>query len=58
MMVMEDNVKRAISEEVDVEAIRDAALKNGMKTLFKEATTMVIDGKTSLSEALKIGIND
>lgn len=58
MMVMEDNVKRAISEEVNVEDIRDAALENGMHTLFKEAVTLVIDGKTSLSEALKIGIND
>lgn len=58
MMLMEDNVKRAIKEEVNIAEIRDAALENGMHTLFKEATNLVIDGQTSLSEALKIGIND
>ncbi|MGO1469654.1 MAG: GspE/PulE family protein [Tissierella sp.] len=58
IMSMEDNVKRAINEDVNIAAIRNAALENGMNTLFKEAITLVIDGQTSLSEALKIGIKD
>ena len=56
IMVMEDNLKRKITEDVDIESIRDQALKNGMNTLFKEATELVLNGETSISEALKIGI--
>lgn len=56
IMVMEDNVKRKITEDIDIEGIRDQALKNGMNTLFKEARNLVLNGETSISEALKIGI--
>lgn len=58
IMVMEDNIKRKITEDIDIESIRDEALKNGMNTLFKEARNLVLNGETSLSEALKIGITD
>lgn len=58
IMVMEDNIKRAIKEDVDTTRIRDEALKNGMSTLFKESRDLVLKGQTSLAEALKIGITD
>lgn len=58
IMVMEDNVKRKIKEDIDIESIRDEALKNGMNTLFKESRTLVLKGETSIAEALKIGITD
>ena len=58
IMVMEDNIKRAIKEDVDTAKIRDEALKNGMHTLFKESRDLVLNGQTSLGEALKIGITD
>ncbi|OLS03918.1 GspE/PulE family protein [Tissierella creatinophila] len=58
IMVMEDNIKRKIKQDIDIEIIRDQALKNGMNTLFKEARELVLNGDTSISEVLKIGITD
>ncbi len=58
IMMIEDNVKRAIKEDVDIESIRDVALENGMSTLYKEASNLVINGETSITEAFKIGIKD
>ncbi len=56
IMMIEDNVKRAIKEDVDIESIRDVALENGMSTLYKEASNLVINGETTITEAFKIGI--
>lgn len=58
IMSMEENVKSKITEDIDIKAIKDEALKNGMGTLFKEAKTLVLKGETSISEALKIGLTD
>lgn len=58
IMVLENNIKRAIKEDVDTELIKEKALENGMSTLFEEAKNLVLEGVTTLNEALKIGIKD
>lgn len=58
IMEMEDNIKRKITKEIDIENISEEALKNGMSTLIQEARSLVLNGETSIEEAIKIGIKD
>ena len=58
IMEMEDNIKRKITKEIDIENIREEALKNGMSTLIQEARSLVLNGETSIEEAIKMGIKD
>lgn len=58
IMIMNDNIRSAISQSINIDNIRDEALKNDMTTLFEGAKNLVLNGETSMSEALKIKITD
>ena len=54
IMEVSNDVKRIIAKGGDADAIKDAALKNGMNTLRMSATRYVLDGITSVSEMIKV----
>lgn len=53
LMVMDDKLKELIMQTQDANVIRRAAVENGMITLRRSAISKVIDGITSLEEAIQ-----
>jgi type IV pilus assembly protein PilB len=51
-------VRRLISDKASTEAITTQAVKEGMSTLDRSASRNVADGITTLSEIMKIAVND
>ena len=56
LFVVNHNVKQALHQEVDDEQLMQLAISNGMIPLNTQIVDMVIEGKTSLEEAIRIGI--
>jgi type IV pilus assembly protein PilB len=48
-----DDIRRLIVENAPNEAIRDAAIKNGMRTLANEAAVLVGNGTTTIAEVFR-----
>lgn len=54
IMEVSNEVKRIIAKGGEAEAIKEAALLNGMNTLRMSATKYVLNGITSMSEMIKV----
>ena len=54
LMVVDEAIRNLLVEKPSVEAIRDAARKNGMRTLWQSALYKVVAGQTSLAEAERV----
>ena len=54
MLVFNTEVKRLVNERADLVAIRDAALKEGMKPLRISGAMKVGAGLTTIEEVLKV----
>lgn len=54
LMVVNDRMRELIRENPDMNAIRQEAVKSGMRYLFEEGQAQVLAGKTSLSELLRV----
>ena len=53
LMVMDDKLKELVMQTQDANVIRRKAVENGMITLRKSAVSKVLDGITSLEEAIQ-----
>lgn len=55
VMPMTEKIKKEVNGNVDINKIREMALKDGMSTLLESASKLAIAGKTSIEEVLRIG---
>jgi len=58
LFILDDNVKTALYNNVDDKQLISLAKQNNMVSLFEQLRQMIIDGKTSLEEAIRIGIKE
>ena len=56
MLIMNDNVKDLLKTTTDEHTIKIALEANGLKTIASQLSQMLLDGETSLDEAIRIGI--
>ncbi len=56
LLVITDEVKDLLKTTTDEHTIKKALKENGLKTIASELNKMVIDGVTSLDEAIRTGI--
>jgi general secretion pathway protein E len=56
LFILNNNIKAALQQNVDDEQLISLALDNGMIPLSSKLREMIIDGNTSLDEAIRIGI--
>ncbi|MBW1710239.1 MAG: type II secretion system ATPase GspE [Deltaproteobacteria bacterium] len=54
LMLLDDTIQQTLIHSPEANAIRDAALKAGMKTLLSDGLEKVRDGITSLEEVLRV----
>ncbi len=57
IMVVTDELKQTIAHKAGAAAIKEQALKDGMKTLHMSGTEYVLDGTTSYSEMCRISFD-
>ncbi|MCQ2494252.1 MAG: Flp pilus assembly complex ATPase component TadA [Lachnospiraceae bacterium] len=57
IMVVTEELKRVISKKMGAAAIKEQALKDGMKTLHMGGTDYVLEGVTSFSEMARISFD-
>ena len=55
VMYIDRDIRRLIDKGATTDEIEEAAVKNGMKTLFASAVDLALSGITSVEEVLKIG---
>ena len=58
LFILDDFIKDIVKETTDDHIIRKACVKRGFKTLQAELKELLILGKTSLQEALRLGLKD
>ncbi len=58
LLVMNDTVKELLKETTDEHTIKVALEKEGLKTIAMQLNKMLLDGETSLDEALRIGLGN
>ncbi len=56
LFIISANIKKALQGEVDDEQLMKLAQENGMVTLSSQIKDMIKSGRTSLDEAIRIGI--
>ncbi|MEA3498180.1 MAG: GspE/PulE family protein [Campylobacterota bacterium] len=56
LFIMTDDVKVALKDDVDDTILFDLAKNNGMVSIQEQLKQMIINGDTSLNEAIRIGI--
>jgi type II secretory ATPase GspE/PulE/Tfp pilus assembly ATPase PilB-like protein len=54
LMVINDRIRSLIREDADLTAIKQEAIKHGMKRLQEEAIRLVIEGNTSIEEVIRV----
>jgi len=58
LLVMDDNVKEVLKTTTDEHTIKAELEKNGLKTISKQLLEMLMNGETSLEEAIRIGLGN
>jgi len=58
LFIMDDHVKEMIKDGFNDHQIRDVMKKKGMKTISDKLKEMLISGKTSYEEAVRVGLMD
>ena len=56
LLVMNDDVKDLLKTTTDEHSVRVALEKNGLKTISTQLSQMLMNGETSLDEAIRIGL--
>ncbi len=54
LLVMTDKIRELIRENPNLNAIRQEAVKSGMRFLFEDGLRQVVEGKTSVKELLRV----
>jgi len=58
LLVMDDSVKEVLKTTTDEHTIKVELEKNGLKTISKQLLEMLMNGETSLEEAIRIGLGN
>lgn len=58
LVVMNDKIKNILKTTTDEYTIKTALKEDGLKTLAMQLKEMLLDGETSLDEAIRIGLGD
>jgi general secretion pathway protein E len=58
LFIMDDRVKEMMKDGFNDHQVRDAMKKNGMKTISDKLKEMLISGRTSYEEAVRVGLMD
>lgn len=56
LLVINDKIKEMIRENPNLNAIRQEAVKTGMRFLFEDGLRQVVDGHTSVQELLRVSM--
>ncbi|BFK81022.1 ATPase, T2SS/T4P/T4SS family [Clostridium baratii] len=56
IMVISQKIKEMIYKRENISDIRKQAIKEGMRTLFEAGRNLVLDGKTSINELMRITV--
>ena len=56
IMVISPKIKEMIYKRENISEIRKQAIKEGMRTLFESGRNLVLDGKTSINELMRITV--
>jgi type II secretory ATPase GspE/PulE/Tfp pilus assembly ATPase PilB-like protein len=54
LLVVNDRLRELIRENPNINAIKQEAVKSGMRYLYEDGLRQVIDGKTSINELLRV----
>ena len=54
LLVINDRLRDLIRENPNINAIKQEAVKSGMKYLYEDGLRQVIEGKTSIQELLRV----
>jgi general secretion pathway protein E len=54
LMVMTDNLRRLVLEETDATRIHQAAVGEGMRTMYEDGLAKVVEGTTTLEEVIRV----
>jgi len=54
ILELKDDIKDLILERADADTIREAAVANGMITIFEDGFNKVVEGKTTLEELFRV----
>jgi general secretion pathway protein E len=57
LFIMTPDIITLLKKDVDDNELEEVAIKNGMITLKQQLINLIIDGKTSLDEAIRIGLH-
>ena len=55
LMPINENIRRLIDTAANTDKIREAALNDGMTTLFQSAVALALKGQTTLDEVMRVG---
>jgi general secretion pathway protein E len=58
LLVMDDGIKELLKTTTDEHTIKTHLEKNGLKTLSMQLSEMLLQGETSLDEAIRIGLGN
>jgi general secretion pathway protein E len=58
LFIMNDEVKELIAKGTNDIELKHAMIKNGMKTLKENILELLVNGETSLKEAIRVGLKD
>jgi len=58
LFIIDDNVKEMMKDGLNDHQVREAMKKNGMKTIADKLKDMLVSGRTSYEEAVRVGLMD
>ena len=58
LFVMDDDFRTMLKGEVNDHEIRQLAIQKGMKTLSEQLKELLLEGKTSMDEAIRVGLKE
>jgi len=58
LFIMDDEFKTMLKGDVSDHLIREKAIEKGMKTLSMQLKEMLLDGQTSMDEAIRVGLKE
>jgi len=58
LLIMNDMIKELLKTTTDEHSIKQALESEGLKTISKQLELMLLDGETSLDEAIRIGLGN
>jgi len=58
LFIMNDEIKEMIAKGTNDIELKQAMIKNGMKTLKENLIELILNGETSIKEAIRVGLKD